>query len=104
MTAEVAIAMPAVALVLALCLGGVHAVGQQVRLQDAASVAARALGRGEAESSARALVAATVPGATLETDRSVELVCATASANVRLVGAPTPIEIGARACAPTAGR
>lgn len=103
-TAEVAIALPALALVLALCLGGVHAVGQHVRLQDAASAAARALGRGEPDSVALDLVVASVPGATVAVDRQDELVCATASVSLVVAGARTPLVLGARSCAATAGR
>ena len=47
MTAEFAVALPAIALVLAACLASVQLVGQHVRLTDAAADAARALGRGE---------------------------------------------------------
>jgi hypothetical protein len=46
--AEFAVALPAVALVLAVCLGGIGVGSQQVRLQDAAAGAARALARGDA--------------------------------------------------------
>lgn len=47
MTAEFAVALPAIMLVLAMCLASVHLVTLQVRLTDAAAAAARALGRGE---------------------------------------------------------
>jgi hypothetical protein len=46
-TAEFAVALPAVLLCLALCLGAVRVAVQQVRLSDAAAVAARMLGRGD---------------------------------------------------------
>jgi hypothetical protein len=46
-TAEFAVALPAVLLCLALCLGAVQVAVQQVRLSDAAAVAARLLGRGD---------------------------------------------------------
>ena len=52
MTAEFAVALPAIAVVLATCLAAVVLVAQQVRLTDAAADAARALGRGESDSSA----------------------------------------------------
>ncbi|MFC7431210.1 MULTISPECIES: hypothetical protein [unclassified Agrococcus] len=47
-TAELAAALPAVALVAALAIGGVGAAAQQVALQDAAGDAARAVARGDA--------------------------------------------------------
>jgi hypothetical protein len=46
-TAEFAVALPAVLLCLALCLGAVQVAVQQIRLSDAAAVAARMLGRGD---------------------------------------------------------
>ena len=55
MTAEFAVALPAIALVLAACLASVQLVAQQVRLTDAAADAARALGRGESEGTAHAI-------------------------------------------------
>ena len=44
-TAELAVGIPAVVLVLGLCLAALQVAGLQVRLQDAAAVAARSLGR-----------------------------------------------------------
>lgn len=46
-TAELAVAVPAVVLVLALCLGAVRAGVDQVRCVDAARIAARAAARGD---------------------------------------------------------
>ncbi|MDO5052170.1 MAG: TadE family type IV pilus minor pilin, partial [Pseudoclavibacter sp.] len=46
--AEFAVTLPAVLLVLALCIGGVQASALHVRLQDAAADAARATARGAA--------------------------------------------------------
>lgn len=45
--------LPAVVVVLALCLGGIQTVGQQFRLMDAAADAARLLARGDAPATAR---------------------------------------------------
>ncbi|WP_127792812.1 TadE family type IV pilus minor pilin [Agromyces sp. LHK192] len=77
-TAELAVALPAVALVLALCLGAVQVVATQVRLTDAAADAARALGRGEAPGTAIAIAGrvAGVPVA-LSTVDEPPLVCVT---------------------------
>lgn len=47
-TAELALAIPAVLLVLAMCLSGLSLAIDQVRCVDAARVAARAASRGEA--------------------------------------------------------
>lgn len=48
-TAELAVALPAVVLVLAFCIGAVGVAGQQVRLQHAAAQAAREAGRRQAD-------------------------------------------------------
>ena len=47
MTAEFAAVLPAVVLVLAVCLSGVQVATAQLRLQDASADASRLLGRGE---------------------------------------------------------
>ena len=46
-TAELAVAIPAVVLVLAMCLAGVTAGIDQIRCVDAARVAARSAARGD---------------------------------------------------------
>lgn len=51
-TAEVAVLMPAVAILLAVAAGAGAVGGQQVRIQQAASAAARELARGTAASEA----------------------------------------------------
>lgn len=79
-TAELAVAMPAVVLLIALSLGGVGLAGEQVRLQHAAAQQAREAGRQQ-------------PG---------EVVCISVSEP-----APPPfgaIVLSARACAPGGGR
>jgi hypothetical protein len=60
-TAELALALPAVILVLALCLTGLALAVDQVRCEDAARVAARAASRGEPETVVRDLAAARAP-------------------------------------------
>jgi hypothetical protein len=79
-TAELAVALPAVAVVLACCLGGLQVAGTQLRLQDAAALAARALARGDPPSSAVALVA----GVSLSRSDRGDLVCATLHAPAAL--------------------
>jgi len=74
-TAEFAIILPAVVLVLAFCLVGVQVAGQQVRLQDAAADAARILGRGEGVAEAQAFVTAAMPGAQLTAETRNSAVC-----------------------------
>jgi Flp pilus assembly protein TadG len=79
-TAEFAIALPAVLLVLVLCLTGVQAASYQLRVTDAAALAARSLSRGDAESAVEDRILQLLPGAALVRSESDGLVCATVSA------------------------
>ena len=94
-TAEVAVALPIVALVLVACLGGLLAGTELVRLQSAAADAARLLGRGE--SSVLEHVQQVVPGATVLVSRSDGLVCVEARSAPRVLG--VPVEVSASSCA-----
>lgn len=60
-TAELAVAFPAVVLVLAVCLAGLGAVVDQVRCVDAARLGARAAARGDPPARVRALAARAAP-------------------------------------------
>ena len=75
-TAEFAVVLPAVVLVLGCCLGAVQVVGLQVRLTDAAADAARSLARGDGADRAAALVQASVASASLAAETRGEFVCA----------------------------
>ena len=79
-TAEFAAVIPAVLLVLLLCLGGVQVSGQQVRLADAAAQAARSLARGDGLVHATALARQLVGGASVSADQRGDAVCARLSA------------------------
>ncbi|TFB85586.1 hypothetical protein E3O44_13435 [Cryobacterium algoricola] len=79
-TAEFAAVVPAVLLVLLLCLGGVQVSGQQVRLADAAAQAARSLARGDGLVHATALARQLVGGAIVTADQRGDAVCARLSA------------------------
>ncbi len=79
-TAEFAVALPAVVLVFAACLTGMQVAGQQLRLQDAAAHAARSVARGELASTAAARAAREVPGASLAQYADGDLVCVIARA------------------------
>ena len=76
-TAEFAVAMPAVLLVLALSLGATQLAGLQLRVQDAAADAARLLARGESAAPAVSRV-----GAVMSSSRQGSLIC------VELTAAP----------------
>ncbi len=83
-TAEFAVALPAVIAVLSLCVWGLGLAAAQVRLQDRAGLAARAEARGEG---AEALAA----GGAVERDG--ELLC------VRLTDRIAGLTLAARSCA-----
>ncbi|GAA2043773.1 hypothetical protein GCM10009819_33120 [Agromyces tropicus] len=102
MTAEFAVALPAVALVLAIALASIHLAAVQVRLADAAADAARALGRGEAEGVAADLAARNAPGARLSTSVEDPFVCATVSG--RGAGILAAVELRMESCALRGGR
>lgn len=80
-TAEFAILMPAVCIVLAVCLSGLQLATQYVQVNDAAALAARSASRGE---DASALVNRLVPEASMHSDRRGNLLCV----RVDVSGAP----------------
>ena len=81
-TAEFAVVLPAVVLVLLIALGALQLVGIQVRTQAAAAGAARSLGRGDTVSAQNAI--AGLPAAALTSTSQGNLVCATVSAQAGL--------------------
>ena len=92
-TAEFALALPAVVLVLACCLTGIQMAGQQLRLQDAAAGSARALARGDD-------LGAVAGGATVSTTTTGDLVCARLSERAEgMPGTLFRIRLSARSCA-----
>ncbi|WP_285136032.1 TadE family type IV pilus minor pilin [Microbacterium sp. lyk4-40-TSB-66] len=97
-TAEFAVALPAVIIVLALGVGVLGSAAATVRLQHAASEAARLLGRGDTGY----LTGIAEIGGTASVERHDGLVCVAAVAPVP-VGPPLP-EVTARACALDGGR
>ncbi|SJM69376.1 TadE family type IV pilus minor pilin [Gulosibacter sp. 10] len=94
--AEFAAAMPAVVLVLALCLGAVAASSAFVRVQDAAGEAARLSARGDAPEQALSIAG---NGAGLETWDSGEFRCVRVSAPIRIVGLSTGARAEGESCA-----
>lgn len=102
MTAEFAVALPAIALVLAACLASVQLVGQQVRLTDAAADAARALGRGESVAEAGAIADWVAGGASLAVAEDGQFVCVALQAPGR--GLLAAVVLRAESCAVSGGR
>ncbi|MCU1481102.1 MAG: hypothetical protein JWQ19_1888 [Subtercola sp.] len=105
-TAELAAALPAVALVIILMLGAVQAAGVQIRVVDAASAAARSLGRGESTGAADSLAGALAGSHELSSSTEGEFVCATVSAPVVFggLGDSGGLRVSARACALAGGK
>jgi Flp pilus assembly protein TadG len=90
-TAEIAVAMPVLMVLLAAALAAVTVIGGQLRCVDAAREAARALARGDSMDSARALATAAGPqGATLSSTTGPAQIRATVQARVRPIGGLLP--------------
>jgi hypothetical protein len=92
-TAELAVALPAVLLVLAACLGGLRVGAERLRVVDAAAQAARSVAVGEPAGSWAAAVGASLTGVR----RDGETVCVTLHRDAPLLGLRIPVE--ATACA-----
>ena len=89
-------ALPAVLLVLAACLGGLRLGAEQVRVTDAAALASRAAARGDTPAFVSA--AARADGAdAVAIHRSGDRVCAVVHRPVPLLGLVIPVT--ATACA-----
>lgn len=83
------------ALVLAACVWGVNLAAVQVRLQDAAGLAARAAARADDLGAA----SATMPQADFTASRDGDLVCVTARVEVRTPVAGSSVRLVAVSCA-----
>jgi hypothetical protein len=94
-TAEFAVAMPAVVLILACALGAIGLGGEQLRLQGAAFDAARLVGRGDPGALAR--VRTVAADAMLTSHASGQLICADASVAVSL-GILSGVQLRASSC------
>ena len=97
--AEFAVAFPAIALVVLFGVGALTAGAKHVRLQDAASDAARIVARGESHEAAGGVVADAVPGAVAAVEHQGDMVCVTATAPSGIIAAT----LSARSCALAGG-
>ena len=101
-TAEFAVVVPAVVLVIALTAGCLAAVGRQVRLEQGAAQAARLAARGESDARVAAVVAAIAGGSVTGRSTTGDLVCVSATAPALV---PLPVgALTARSCALSGGR
>jgi len=104
-TAEFAVVIPAVVLVLAMCLSGLQLAGTQLRLQQVAASAARSLARGEALGTAGRMAAPLAPRPTLSEEGQGSIVCVRASSPGSAVrGLLGAVSLSARSCALAGGR
>jgi hypothetical protein len=97
-TAELAIAMPTVALVIAVALSGFGLQVERMKFVAVAASAARALGRGETPAEAQVMLAEIAPEAEFEIDYSENHICATVSKKISMLGLQD-FEISERQCA-----
>ncbi len=98
-TAELAVVLPAVLLVLAGCLGALHLGVEQARLDAAAAVASRSVARGDPASVAIGR-AVTAGAGSVRFERRAGLICARAAAPARLLGVSIPVVGASCALAP----
>ena len=99
-TAETAVALPALVAVLAGCLWVLAVAGAQLRCVDAAHTAARAVARGESQSQSLAVASAVAPrGARFGITRSAGLVRVDVDAVVAPPGGGPSVHVHASATA-----
>ena len=103
-TAEFAVIVPAVVLVVLLTVATLAGAGRQIRLEQAAAQAARLAARGEDDARVRATLAAVGGDPTVQVHTEGDLVCATvrARASVPLPLPPLRAESCAAASLPAA--
>jgi hypothetical protein len=98
------VTLPAALLLIMVGVGALAAGTQTVRLQGAASDAARLVARGESQS-VGALAGRLPGGADVQIDESDQLVCVTLTSPVAVLGlGATGLDVSARACAAAGGR
>ena len=85
-SAEFALALPAVCLVLAIALGALGGQVSRIKLVDAAAVAARAVARGEDSSLALAMASQIFSEGEFLISNQADLACVQASFSVRVAG------------------
>lgn len=101
-TAELAIAMPSVVLVLAVSLGGFGLQIERLKLVASAASLARSLGRGGSEQIIRDLASQTDANRKLEFEYLEDFLCVTLSKSFAISPLPS-IEVSERQCARKGG-
>lgn len=85
-TAELAMCLPVLVIIVSVALAAVSVGGQRVRAQDAATSVARALARGDSAAAQRLFAATGPPGASLSTTSSGDEVRVSVRLSVRPLG------------------
>jgi hypothetical protein len=101
-TAELAIAMPSVVLVLAVALGCFGLQIERLKLVASAASFARSLGRGDSEQNIRDLARETNSNLKLDFEYLEDFLCVTLSKNFAISSLPS-IEVSERQCARKGG-
>lgn len=101
-TAEFAVVLPAILLVVVTVVGLLGVAGDAIRLADAAGVVARATGRGD-DGLAAAAVHGLAPGASVSVVRG-DLVCVRLTRSLSIGPVSGRLAVSARSCAPAEGR
>ncbi|QVQ50362.1 pilus assembly protein [Spiractinospora alimapuensis] len=100
-TAEIAVGLPSLILVLVVTLGAVQAVATQVACVDAARLAARALARGDPVEAAEGVALASAPAdAEIITDIDASHARVVVRAPVDVVVGRTPLTVHGEAATP----
>jgi len=97
-TAEFAITLPAVALVLAVGLAAMSLGARQLLVQEAAATAARTVARGEGADAALSRAAAIAPGTRVSLTDRAGLHCAIVSTDGSLPGLLGAVTLRASSC------
>jgi hypothetical protein len=97
-TAEFAITLPAVAVVLAVGLGALSLGTRQLLVQEAAGTAARTVARGEGVEAARSRALAIAPGVRVAFGERSGLHCATVSTGGSVLGLLGAVTLSASSC------
>lgn len=96
-TAEFALLMPSVALIIALAVGVLGLQVERLKQVSIAASAARALGRGETEADVRSGLIAVDPALRMSIEYLENLVCAIVARDIRVASLPS-VEVSERQC------
>ncbi len=103
-TAELALALPAVSLVLAVTLGAFGLQIERMKLVSVAATAARALARGELSEEVRAFSIDQLPNVELQINEQEQQICVTAALEVSIPALPSNIlNLEEQQCARSSG-